>query len=275
MSVIVTGGTQGIGRKIVDVALESGASVTFCSRTETDVARVLNECCEQRIFGVTADIGDAKDVAGLFDVAVQRFGTVNAVIHAAAVMGPIGRLGDLDPNEWWDAVRIDLLGSFLITAEACRRMEEAGGRIVLFSGGGATTPFPRFSAYASSKVAVVRLVESTALEYAGTGIEINALAPGFVATRIHEATLSAGDAAGKEYLDRTVRDIGAGGVPAEVGATCACFLASPAARGISGRIVAAPWDDWERLPERVDQLTGNDLFTLRRIVPRDRGQNWQ
>lgn len=274
-SLVVTGGTGGIGSALLDVALDAGASVTFCARTNSAVERALAARKGRRIIGLDADISKPADVRRLFDVASSTFGEPGALIHAAAVIGPIGRAGDLDPNAWLEALNINLFGSYLLTAEACRRMEARGGRIVLFSGGGGTGPFPRYSAYAAAKAAVVRLVETVALEYADAGIEINAVAPGFVASRMHEATLAAGENAGADYLERTRREIAGGGVPPEVGARCACFLASADAHGISGRIIAAPWDDWENLPARKDRISGSDLFTIRRIVPRDRGENWQ
>jgi len=259
----------------VDTALEAGASVTVCARTVADVTRVLESRQGKSIDGIAADVSRPDDVRALFSHATERFGKVDGVIHAAAVIGPIGRVGDVEADAWWNCVRVDLFGTFLIVAEACRLMEGRGGRIVLFSGGGATTPFPRYSAYASSKVAVARLVESVALEYAGSGIEINAVAPGFVATRMHDATLAAGSSAGDDYLDRTRVELAGGGVSPEVGARCACFLASRAASSITGKIIAAPWDDWEHLPQRLPLIVGTDIFTLRRIVPRDRGHDWQ
>jgi NAD(P)-dependent dehydrogenase (short-subunit alcohol dehydrogenase family) len=278
-SVLVTGGTKGIGAAVVDVALAAGATVAFCSRTAADVATSLSSrqaaVDDGRLTGLPADVSSPEDVTRLFAHAASQFGAVDGIVHAAAVLGPIGRVGEIDPTAWWDAARVDLFGTFLVIAEACRHMERKGGKIAVFSGGGATTPFPRFTAYAASKVGVVRLVESVALEYAESGITINAVAPGFVATQMHQATLAAGAAAGADYLERTRRDLENGGVSPEVGARCASFLISDAAKGISGRIVAATWDDWERLDERSDAISGSDLFTLRRIVPRDRGGDWQ
>jgi 3-oxoacyl-[acyl-carrier protein] reductase len=216
------------------------------------------------------------DVDGAFERAERRFGPVNGLIHAAAVLEPIGTILDVDPAAWLRTIQIDLYGSFLVTRAACASMKRSGGgRIVLFSGGGAATPFPRYTAYACSKVAVVRLVESVALEMAPFGIEINAVAPGFVATRMHEATLAAGSAAGDDYLERTKIDLATGGVSPDVGAEAACYFVSEAARGISGRFVAAPWDGWATWRERAEAIAGSDLFTLRRIVPRDRGETWQ
>ena len=151
-----------------------------------------------------------------------------------------------------------------------------GGRIVLYSGGGAATPFPNYTAYASGKAAVVRFCETIAIELAPYNIEVNALAPGFVATRLHQQTLAAGaSAAGEEFLAKTQFELAKGGVPATVGADCAAFLVSDAARGITGKFVAAPYDRYAEWPRHLRELRGSDLFTLRRILPKERGMDWQ
>jgi NAD(P)-dependent dehydrogenase (short-subunit alcohol dehydrogenase family) len=147
--------------------------------------------------------------------------------------------------------------------------------VVLLSGCGAGSPFPNYTAYASGKVAVARFAETVALEVAPHAIRVNCVGPGFVATRIHEQTLAAGDAAGAEYLQKTKDELARGGVPPAVAARAIVFLLGPASRGITGRFLAAPYDGWEQWRDHLDQIRGSDLFTLRRIVPRDRGMDWQ
>jgi NAD(P)-dependent dehydrogenase (short-subunit alcohol dehydrogenase family) len=153
--------------------------------------------------------------------------------------------------------------------------DAGGGRIVLLSGGGATAAFPNYSPYACSKAGVVRLVETAAAELAPHGIAINALAPGFVATRLHEATLAAGARAGEAYLERTRAELAGGGVPPSLAGAAAVFLLSSRSEGITGRLFAAPWDDAAEWTRHAADIGSSDLFTLRRIVPRDRGASWQ
>jgi 3-oxoacyl-[acyl-carrier protein] reductase len=172
---------------------------------------------------------------------------------------------------------VNLFGTFLVAREAaCRLKRTRGGRIVLYSGGGAATPFPNYTAYASGKAAVVRFCETIAIELAPYNIEVNAIAPGFVVTRLHRQTLAAGAAgAGDEFLAKTQSELAKGGVPASVGAECAAFLVSDAAKGITGKFVAAPYDDYRDWPQHLRELHSSDIFTLRRILPKDRGMNWQ
>src|SRR5207244_1954627 len=116
-------------------------------------------------------------------------------------------------------------------------------------------------AYATSKAALVRLTECLADELKSRGIAVNAVAPGMVATEIHEATLSAGpDQAGREHFERTQATVAQGGVSMEVPVACVEFLLSPEADGLTGKTIAAGFDPWrsERLRARRDAIAGPD-----------------
>lgn len=276
-TILVTGGSMGIGYACAEQCLRAGARVTIAARGADDL------CAAQRRLAAVGEVGarvvdvsDAARVEAMVADITAGGGALDGVIHAAGVYGPIGRVVDVDPGEWLEAVRINLFGSFVVARAASRVMagQSGGGRIVLFSGGGAATPFPHYTAYACGKAGVVRLTETLAQELAADGIEVNCVAPGFVVTRLHQQTVAAGERAGS-FLEQTQRQIATGGVPAAVGAEAAAFLVSDAARGISGKFVAAPYDGWSAWPDRVDVLKESDLFTLRRIVPRDRGMDWQ
>ena len=128
-------------------------------------------------------------------------------------------------------------------------MRERGyGKIINLSGGGATGPRPNFSAYAASKAAVVRFTETLAAEL--DGIDVNAIAPGALPTRMLDEVLASG--AGSTVEPTTF----------ERATALAVFLGSAASDGISGRLIAAQWDDWERSGRRCR----DDLYTLRRVV---------
>ena len=278
-SILITGASSGIGKATAQLCCSRGANIVICARNEIalrETSDQLNKEFSGRVRYTVCDVSSAESVANALDHVLDSYGALHGVIHAAAVLGTIGPITENDKSQWEEAVSINLIGSFFVVAGACRVMQKnGGGRIVLFSGGGGGGPFPNYSAYACSKAAVVRLTETVAIEMAEHDIEINCVAPGMVATPMHEGTLRAGDAAGKDYLAKTQRLLEEGGVPASVGASAAAFLVSEASRGITGRFVAAPYDAYMEWPNHLEELKGSDLFTLRRIVPRDRGLDWQ
>ena len=149
------------------------------------------------------------------------------------------------------------------------------GKIIQISGGGATNPLPNLSAYAASKAAVVRFAETLAEELRAFRIDVNAVAPGALNTRMLDEVLAAGPSAvGQPFYDRMKRQQAEGGTPLEKGAALCGFLASSQSDGITGKLISAVWDPWEELPSRRSDLDGTDLYTLRRIVPKDRGKSW-
>jgi NAD(P)-dependent dehydrogenase (short-subunit alcohol dehydrogenase family) len=276
----VTGGTRGIGLACARELLNRGARVFIAAREREALMMALDSLGRSarphQIDGVLADVSVPSSVDELF-VRATHFGNLAGVIHAAGILGPIGTVVSVEPDAWLDAVRVNLFGTFLITRAGCKAMIAAGtgGSIVLLSGGGAATPFPNYTAYACAKVGVVRLAESVAIEVASSGVRVNALAPGFVATRLHQQTLDAGRDAAGEYFEMTRSRLAEGAVSADVAARAACFLISDQSRGITGRFLAAPYDDWQHWPEHLDAIANSDLFTLRRVVPGERDSRWK
>jgi 3-oxoacyl-[acyl-carrier protein] reductase len=180
------------------------------------------------------------------------------------VLDPIGPADTVDPQAFRRTFEVNLLGTFNALHHALPSLRERGGAAVTFSGGGATGPLARYDAYAASKAAVVRLTENVAA--AEPSVRINAVAPGFVATDIHAATLAAGpEAVGAAYFERTRRDLDAGGVGTEPAAALVAFLLSAAAAGISGKLLSAQWDPWQEPAFRHRLAAEPDLATLRRI----------
>lgn len=289
---------MGIGFECARACLKYGADVTICARGEGTLKdaeaalknppaqaadpgtrrRMASERTNSKpqVDALVADVSDPEDVERLLDRIVSALGRCDGLIHAAAILGPAGRITALDDlDAWFETLRINLFGTFLVARAAARRMQRSGGgRMVLFAGGGASAPFPNYSAYASSKVGVVRFAETIAQELAPE-IEVNALAPGLVATRMLEQTLQAGERAGKGYVETARQAIASGATPPTVAAEAAAFLISDAAKGITGKFVAAVYDGYRDWPSHLAELRDSDLFTLRRILPRDRGLDWQ
>jgi len=208
--------------------------------------------------------------------ALERFSRVDVLVNNAGVYGPKGLIEEVDWDEWERAVRVNLFGSVLCCRAVLPHFRANGyGKIIQLSGGGATSPLPRLSAYAASKAAVVRFAETLAEELDGTGIDVNAIAPGALNTRLLDQVLDAGpERVGDSFYARALEQQASGGTPLDLAARLAVFLASGASDGITGKLISAPWDPWEELGRHADDLRGSDVYTLRRIVPADRGLSW-
>jgi 3-oxoacyl-[acyl-carrier protein] reductase len=225
---------------------------------------------------VAADVSDPDAVGRLVDYALKRFSRIDVLVNNAGINGPIGSTDEVDWDEWEQTVRVNLFGSVLCCRAVLPHFRANGyGKIIQLSGGGATSPRPRLSAYAASKAAVVRFAETLAEELRGTGIDVNAVAPGALNTRLLAEVLEAGPArVGAAFYERALEQRSDGGTPLDLPSRLAVFLASGASDGITGKLISAPWDPWEDFPSRVDDLRGTDVYTLRRIVPAERGLDW-
>ena len=170
---------------------------------------------------------------------------------------------------------INLFGVLFPCRAFIPHFKKAGrGKIIVLSGGGATNPLPNISAYAASKAAVVRLVETLAEELKTFHVDVNAIAPGALATRLVDEVLAAGpEKVGAAFYEKNKQWKEKGATPLELGARLAVYLASSQSDGITGKLISAQWDPWEKLHEFKNDLNG-DIYTLRRIVPKDRGKTW-
>lgn len=266
---IITGAGRGIGRTIALALAHDGADVLVASRTLSEVAETAEEvrALGRHALALKVDVSNRDEVERMVAQALEEFGKVDILVNNAGIYGPIGPLVDNDPEKWVQTVRINLFGSFLCARAVLPFMiRQRHGKIINLSGGGASSPLPNFSAYAASKAAVVRLTETLAEEVRGFNIQVNAIAPGAVNTRLTDEILAAGAAAGEEMLARTRRQKETAGVPPERAAALVVFLASEESDGLSGRLISAVWDDWESMNGRIDQIMGSDLYTLRRVV---------
>jgi NAD(P)-dependent dehydrogenase (short-subunit alcohol dehydrogenase family) len=278
---VVTGASQGLGKAIAREFVSEGSHVALCARDEKLVNAAVDDFMElahagQIIFGASCDVSVEKDVERFFGEVRFRLGAVNVLVNNAGVYGPKGESEKVNFQEWARAIEINLYGTFLPCRFAIGQMKELRrGKIINISGGGATAPLPRISSYAASKAAVVRLTETLAEELLEFSIDVNAIAPGALNTRLLDEILNAGpDAVGKEFYQKSLKQRDSGGVPLEKAARLCVYLASGVSDGITGRLISAQWDPWENLHEFREQLAKNDVYTLRRIVPEDRGLKW-
>ena len=277
MKIIITGSRCGIGNYLARHFGAAGHEIWGISRNpQTEFQR---ECDvgQVRFRSQPCDVSDWRQVAAFRQAVGTEWPHVDALICCAGVQGPIGPAMQMDPAGWSDNVRINLDGVFYsirafydLLGRAPRR-----AKVICFSGGGSASPRLNFAPYASAKAGVVRLVENLAHEWTGQAIDINAVAPGGCNTRMTEEVLGLGPAiAGDKEYATAVKQKQSGGASLPRLAAMLEMLFSTQGDGISGRLISTPWDPWETLATRQEELARSDIFTLRRILPEDRGKKW-
>lgn len=268
---LITGGSRGIGRAVAEAFLEEGAKVVLVARHEEELKKTTQDLSSKGLcYFFPGDVACESSVKNIIQKTLKRLGTVDILINAAAVTGPIGPFHQTNLEEWRKALQIDLLGTvypiyYLLPHFIGRKQ----GKIINFSGGGATRARKNFSAYAVAKTAIVRLTEILAEELREFNIQVNAISPGVVKTKMIEDILQAGPKkAGQEYDELVNRGEDEFDSP-RLAARLAVFLASDESAGISGKIISARWDKWDN-PEVLQRLIKDkDFFVLRRIDGRD------
>lgn len=266
---LITGGSGGIGKAISRAFLREGAKVMLAARSVDKLLAAKNELSED-FKGVEiykADVVRSTDVKNLVKKTLKIFGKIDILVNAAGIYGPIGSSLDVDFDKWKQTFEINVFGTFNLMQRVLPIMIKKGrGKIINFSGGG-DGPFPRFSAYNSSKAAVVRLTETMAAEVKDYHIDINAIAPGPVNSRFLQQALEAGEeAVGKKRYQALLKQKNEGGVPPEKAANLCVFLASSASDGLTGKFLSAVWDDWKNWDKnKIAQIMKSDKYTLRRV----------
>lgn len=279
---IITGASQGLGFAIAKKYLDAGVcGLGICARSESSLAKATRELEKlarsgQQVFACVADVSKPEAGRFLVDATIRQFGHIDILVNNAGVYGPKGTIETTDWQQWVKAIEINLFGSVLMCQAVLPHFIAQGhGKIVQLSGGGATKPLPRLSAYATSKAAIVRFIETLAEEVKSHKIDANAFAPGALNTQMLDEILAAGpETVGHVFYEQALKQKVNGGAPLDAGAELAVFLASASSDGISGKLISALWDPWASLPDHLDDLNSTDIYNLRRIVPEDRGKTW-
>ncbi len=278
---IITGASQGLGAHIAHRFVAAGANVMLSARDSKALQSLTDELrakatLEQKIAFHACDITHEASPRELVAETIKQLGSVHVLVNNAGIWGPKGEVEENDWSEWVYTVQINLLASVMMCREVLPAMKQQGyGKIIQLSGGGATKPMPRTSAYAATKAAVVRFAETLAEEVRGTGITVNAIAPGAMNTRMLDEMLAAGpDKLGDAHYANLLKQQQNGGDSPEDAADLAVFLASAAGDSITAKLISAKWDNWKDFPEHSNELNNSDVYTLRRIAGRERDMSW-
>ncbi len=265
---LITGGSSGIGKEIARLFLQEGAKVMIGSIVKEELADTQKElsAISKDVATLECDVTIPSSVKKLTQATIRRFKKIDVLVNAAGIYGPIGSSITVDFQAWKQTYAVNLFGTFDAIRNVVPYMKQQGkGKIVNFSGGG-DGPLPNFSAYNSSKVAIVRLTETLAEEFKPYNIDINAIAPGPVNTRFLDEALAAGkESVGEDRYKILIKQKKDGGVAPQKTAEMCVFLASDESDKLSGKYLSVVWDDWRAFPANIDHIANSDIFTLRRV----------
>ncbi|MBI5426131.1 MAG: SDR family oxidoreductase [Opitutae bacterium] len=270
MKILLTGSSSGIGRALAERLVQHGHEVW-------GLARSAQESIGPKFHAIRCDVGEWAQVERACAEVHAQTASLDAVIACAGVQGEIGPALSADPLGWSATVRANLDGTFYtlrasqpLLARTARR-----AKVVCFSGGGATKSRLNFSAYGVAKTGVVRLVETIAEEMRGQPYDINAIAPGAINTRLTDEVIAKGPAiVGAAEYAAALKQKQTGGSSLARALDLVEYLLSEQSDGITGRLLSAPWDPWETLHTKAVELAASDIYTLRRIVPEERGKKF-
>jgi NAD(P)-dependent dehydrogenase (short-subunit alcohol dehydrogenase family) len=207
-SAIITGAGSGIGRAASVLFAQEGASLVLADKMDTvhETAKMVTDAGGKAV-SVAGDAGDEAFVAGLVAKAVAEYGGLDVAWANAGISGGWTAFDDQDQAFWAEILRVNLIGAFLLVKHA---------------------------AYSASKAGVISLAQTSANEFYGTGVRVNAICPGLIETGMTQPIFDGARARGNEDKIGQLNPLTRGGVPIEI-ANAALFLASDEASYVNGQ----------------------------------------
>ncbi|AHF99937.1 3-oxoacyl-ACP reductase [Halostagnicola larsenii XH-48] len=233
---VVTGASSGIGKAIAESFAADGVDVVICSREQDNVDPVADGILESDRPGdavaVECDVTDREAVEALVETTVEEFGGLDVLVNNAGASFMAG-FDDISPNGWETIVDINVNGTYHCTHAAAEHLKDGGGAVINLASVAGQQGSAYMSHYGAAKAAVINLTTSLAAEWAGDGVRVNCIAPGFVATPGVESQMGvSADSIDRSDVDRQI------GTVEEI-ADIAQFLASPASSYMVGETIAA------------------------------------
>lgn len=263
-NVLITGGGRGIGKRLALGFARRGARIALLGRSkaEIDLAHIEIEQAGANALRIRADVTDPEQLALAVDrIRVVFGGTVDVLVCAAAITGPLYPFLQTSLKAWAETIHINLFG----VVHSCRAVlpsmiDRRGGKIIVLTCEGDEPPKLNFSAYSTSKTAVVRFVESLAAEVIDHNVQVNCLDPGPAYTNLTDEVIRAENRLESRVVSSAKETRRTGGVSPDLQLEYAAFLASELSNHITGKLIHVT-DDWNKLKNAALRP---DALTLRR-----------
>jgi len=264
-NILITGAGRGIGKRLAIGFARLGARIALLGRNkaEIDLAHIEIEQAGGNALRLRADVTDAEQMAVAVDRVRVVFGSpVDILICSAGTAGPLNSFLQTPVRAWVEAIQINLLG----VVNACRAVlpsmiERRAGKILALTCSSDEPPKRNFSAYETSKTAVVRFVESLAAELVDYNVQVNCLDPGPAYTNLTDEIIRAEERLEPRVIQAAKETRRTGGVSPELQLEHAAFLLSEQSNHITGKLIRVT-DDCRKLK---DSTLRPDLYTLRRV----------
>ncbi|MDB2690728.1 SDR family NAD(P)-dependent oxidoreductase [Planktomarina temperata] len=274
-TILITGASRGLGLHLTKYFWSEGYSLILVARNLNQLKVILAELpkrTDQTFHMIQCDLSDFNEIERLSQKLRVEHKDIDVVINNAAIQGTIGGLCDVTPLELQRVFNVNLFAPMELCRVAVASMKRRNsGSIINISGGGGPSARVNFHPYSASKAALIRFSENLSQELKYTEITVNCVAPGVMKTEMMKEILEAGiekSGAGEIKVARNAlenSDENYDNVTSLIN-----FLMSPASNGITGKLISAKWDNWREWPKFIEILTNSDVYTLGRIVGRDR-----
>lgn len=264
-NILVTGGGRGIGKRIALGFARYGARIALVGRSkaEIDLAHIEIEQAGGNALRVRADVTDPEQLTLAVNRANVVFGgPIDVLICAAGIAGPLQPFLQTTIKVWAETIQVNLLG----VIHSCKAVlpsmiEKRAGKIIALTCDSDALPKINFSAYTTSKTAVVRFVESLAAEVVDHNVQINCFDPGQAYTNLTDEIIRAESRLETSVVAAAKETRRTGGVSADLQLAMISFLASEQSNHITGKLIHVT-DDWQKLKNATLRP---DALTLRRL----------
>jgi short-subunit dehydrogenase len=273
----ISGATGYAGSMLSDHLASQGLDLLVSARDGAKLQKAVHDLSRKfptiNVYGIPCDLSRPaswdSSSANIKDFQIRNY------INCAGIQGQLGAGSEISYEEMERVFNVNLFSSIYFTNLFIKNLKPGKNlSIIHFSGGGSTGPRPMFMPYSLSKTSLLRFVENFSIENKDRDIKINAIAPGIMRSKMQEQVINTPGMLGT--VDELLAQKSLASKESQNSKLLALcdFLLSEKSQGITGKLISAEWDNWSEWPNHLTELKSSDLYTLRRITGRDRGQSW-